>query len=239
MSVPPVAIKLFAAVVSIALFAMIPGITMQAQADLVLIGQGTSTHGTYNLIYDTDLDATWYDYSRSDGRIYHVYQTSWASALTVDFGGNIYDDWRLPTTVDAPYVYGYDGTTSGGYNITSSEMGHLFYTELGNNAYNDTNGNYQPDYGLTDTGDFQNLYPEYYWSDTYYTAENNSAWAFHFGYGITNKRIRGNSHYALAVHDGLVVMPEPPVAPEPISSTLFIVGGVTLGLSRFRKKFKN
>ena len=27
-------------------------------------------------------------------------------------------------------------------------------------------------------------------------------------------------------------------SPEPISSTLFIVGGATLGFSRFRKKFK-
>ncbi len=30
----------------------------------------------------------------------------------------------------------------------------------------------------------------------------------------------------------------PPVVPEPISSTLFIVGGATLGLRTFRKKFK-
>ena len=30
----------------------------------------------------------------------------------------------------------------------------------------------------------------------------------------------------------------PPVVPEPISSTLFIVGGATLGFRRFRKKFK-
>ncbi len=30
----------------------------------------------------------------------------------------------------------------------------------------------------------------------------------------------------------------PPVVPEPISSTLFIVGGATLGFRKFRKKFK-
>jgi hypothetical protein len=30
----------------------------------------------------------------------------------------------------------------------------------------------------------------------------------------------------------------PPVVPEPVSSTLFIVGGATLGFRRFRKKFK-
>ena len=40
-------------------------LTNTSHADLNLLGQGTSTHGTYNLIYDTDLDITWYDYSNS------------------------------------------------------------------------------------------------------------------------------------------------------------------------------
>lgn len=35
-----------------------------------------------------------------------------------------------------------------------------------------------------------------------------------------------------------VVSESPPVVPEPISSTLFLVGGATLGFRHFRKKFK-
>ena len=38
---------------------------ISAHADLNIIGQGSSANGTYNLIYDTDLDVTWYDYTSS------------------------------------------------------------------------------------------------------------------------------------------------------------------------------
>jgi len=66
------------------------------------------------------------------------------------------DDW------DGVWEYGVDGTTTAGYNITSSEMGHLYYTELGNDGYFDTSGNTtgcseSSPYCLTNTGDFQNL----------------------------------------------------------------------------------
>ena len=35
----------------------------QVNADLIVRGQGTSAHGTYNLIYDDVQDITWYDYT--------------------------------------------------------------------------------------------------------------------------------------------------------------------------------
>ena len=94
--------------------------------------RGTDSLGN-RLIYDSDLDITWYDYTND----YDTWQNQmdWAGALYVDFGGTHYTDWRLPTTVDGYQVYGYDGTTTEGYNITSSEMGHLFYTELGNKGF--------------------------------------------------------------------------------------------------------
>ena len=123
-----------------------------AHADLNLIGQGTSTHGTYNLIYDTDLDVTWYDYSNARNEWQN--QVDWADALSVTFGNNIYNDWRLPIT----FTQNCDG-----YNCTNSEMGHLFYTELGNTGGYDTFGNPTGCGGvgeppcLTKTGDFQNL----------------------------------------------------------------------------------
>lgn len=98
--------------------------SVQAHATLILRGMDTSAYGTYNLIYDTDLYITWYDYTNPINIWQN--QVDWADALTVDFGGTIYDDWRLPSTVDGPYVLGYDVTITGGYNITTSEMGYLF-----------------------------------------------------------------------------------------------------------------
>ena len=135
---------------------MVLGFTATAQATLILRGKGTSAHGTYNLIYDDDLDITWYDYShRFDD---WKRQVNWAAGLSVTFGSNTYTDWRLPATVDGPFSWGYDGATTVGYNITSGEMGHLFYTELGNLGVYATDGIHpQPGWGLTNTADFQNL----------------------------------------------------------------------------------
>ena len=65
--------------------------------------------------YDDDL----YGYD-TNGRMHWSHAVAWADQLT--YGG--YKDWRLPTTVDGPFSdYGYDGTTTAGYNITTSEMG--------------------------------------------------------------------------------------------------------------------
>ena len=205
--------------------------SVTAHADLNLIGQGTSTHGTYNLIYDTDLDVTWYDYTKSYDRWEHEVQ--WADGLSVNFGVNTYEDWRLPIMFDE---------SCDGYNCTNSEMGHLYYTELGNVGEYDTSGNptgcgawMQPNC-LTNTGDFQNLQASVYWSGTERSAYPHLAWYFvnYNGYQIST--VKTIDYYAIAVRPGRAVATT--VVPEPISSTLFIVGGATLGFRRFRKKFK-
>jgi hypothetical protein len=195
-------------VLSIVLLAIMIGFSMQAHAELDLIGQGTSAYGTYNLIYDTDLDITWYDFTR----LYANWdnQMSWADALSVNFGDIDYDDWRLPII--------YDGSCSG--YCTNSEMGHLYYTELGNTAG-------EP---LSYTSDFENLLSYWYWSGT--ESGSITAWYFSFegGHQCANCYGKVSTLHAIAVMDGRAVVP------EPISSTLFIVGGATLGLRRFWKK---
>lgn len=216
---------------SIVLLVMVLGFTMQAHADLNLIGQGTSGDGTWNLIYDTDLDITWYDYTNSTNTWDN--QLLWADGLSVIFGSNTYTDWRLTTTVDGPVVSGYDGTTTAGYNVTTGEMGHLFYTELGNLAYKATDGSYpQPGHGLINTGDFQNLQSATYWTGTVQSTDLDRAWFFNTASGSQSTIPKTYSRMAIAVMDGMAVVP------EPISSTLFIIGGATLGFRRFRKKFK-
>lgn len=78
---------------------------------------------------------------------------SWADGLR--FGG--YTDWRLPKS-----------NTCERSNCTGSEMGHLWYVELGNTAG-----------AMTNTGNFQNLRPGDYWSGTEYAPEPLHAWISH------------------------------------------------------------
>jgi hypothetical protein len=189
------------------LIAMLVMFVLETPVHAELINRGTDTLGN-RLIYDTDLNITWYDFTNANA--HWQVQVDWADALSVDFGGNIFDDWRLPNKVDDIYVFGYDGTTTGGYNITNSEMGHLFYTELGNKGGLATDGSNVPssERGLLNTGDFQNLAFNVYWTGTEYAAATDRAWIFAFDFGDQNRFVASGANCGgLAVRDGDVVEP--------------------------------
>src|SRR5947209_2856318 len=122
--------------------AMVMGFSAQGHA--TLIDRGADSIGNH-LIYDSDLNITWYDSDFPSGADHHprffdtfVNQLNFVGGLIVHFNGTVYDDWRVPAT---------DDQTCFGYNCTTSEMGHLYYTELGNSAGGP----------LAHTGPFQHL----------------------------------------------------------------------------------
>jgi hypothetical protein len=191
------------------------------------------------MIYDDDLNITWFqDANYVGGPMTWHDAKAWAESLV--YGG--YDDWRLPATVAGPLVFGYDGTTTAGFNITTSEMGHLFHEELGNVSYFDTFGNEQPGWGLANVGPFTNLQPYVYWSGTESSDWPGLAWYFIFDLippdpaycaGYQTPGYEYNAFYALPVRDGDVASP----VPEPGTMLLLGSGIVALiGTRKFRKK---
>jgi hypothetical protein len=135
----------------------------------VILGSQTSAHAALvdnggNLIYDTDLNITWYD--PTPAGMTWSQAMSWAAGLTVQ--GTALGSWGLPT---AP---GTLPTSPGAHFTNEGEMGHLYYNELGNVAGGP----------LVNTGPFTNLQGDFYWSGTPYALNSDFAWSFYFDGGL-------------------------------------------------------
>ncbi len=221
-----------------ALVALILGFSTLAHADpLPLQDNGN------NLIYDPNLNITWYDPVPT--AMTWDQAMGWAASLTV--GGTTAGSWSLPTTLPvngSAYNYNYsnDGFTDRGYNIsapnsaypgsTGSEMAYLYYVDLGNKALLDVNGNPQAGYGLVNKGPFANLVSTDYWSGTEYPAEYGPqpglAWAF--GFSVGSQGWEGSPDYALAVTPGDVG------APTPIPGAIFFFAPGLAGIVALRRR---
>jgi hypothetical protein len=211
---------------------MILGLSVSAEATLFV--RGTDSLGN-QLIYDSDLNITWYDYSHVGPASWED-QVNWANNLTVVLNGNNVTGWRLPSTVDAPQsgVNWYDGTGTYGYNITrpDDEMSYLYYVELQNKGFWDTSGYWpQSGWGLNNTCPFQHLSAWYYWYGTQYL-NTNMSWVFNFNNGYQGAGMQYESSlYGIAVRPGDVAS-----VPEP--STFFLLGAGLAGVGLFRRRFK-
>ncbi len=158
------------------------------------------------LIYDDDLDITWLQYSNYAGAT-----MTWVDANT--WAGNLifqgYDDWRLPE-------FDCSGST-----CTAGEMEHLYDIEGISSA---------------SPGVFIDVRPSIYWSGTADIDDSNMAYRFNFKAGSDGSSDKTLRKYAWAVRAGDATLPAAPVAPEPISSLLFLTGGLTMGMRRLMNR---
>ncbi len=176
-----------------------------------LLNRDLDGNGTTDAFYDSDLNITWLKNANINGVMSWFSAKAWTDSLV--YGG--YSDWRLPTT----------NVRVSGFNITSSEMGHLFYSELESQARTNVR-----------SGDFENLQIPYgYWSGT--EDGGNGAWYFYTLNGAQIANGKFFEFYALAVRPG--DSGAPTQLPEPATYSLALVGVGLLVLSKSRQNLSS
>jgi hypothetical protein len=200
------------------------------------------------LIYDSVLNITWLAdanlaASNTFGQGAHINpdgSMDWDKASRVWIGhmneANYlgFNDWRLPISVQPDtacseiFVDSFLGTVGHGYNCTRSEMGHLFYNELGGVAGESITTTHNANYSL-----FQNIQDaKWYWTATVYSFGAKSAFDFTFSRGIQGTDPMDGALHAWAVRDGDV-----PAIPEPGTCSLMLAGLALIGFTtRCRKQ---
>ena len=147
--------------------------------------QGRDLNGSidsFEAYYDTDLDITWLANANVNGQMNWVAATTWAANLSFTNGVNVYDNWRLPSALNQ------NGTgPCNRFNCTDSEMGHMFYVELGGVARSPIEITHNSNYYL-----FSNI-QHLYWSGTE-ASDESLVWLFGpvDGYQSTNYKADGN-----------------------------------------------
>lgn len=163
------------------------GVPGQGTWETTLQARDLNGDGQTDTFYDTSLNITWLRDANVNGLMIWADAISWADNFS--FGG--YTDWRLPTSDQC-----------NGFGCTGSEMGHLWYSELGNPAGGP----------MTNTGDFQSVQPNFYLSSTR-RLDGGTYFGFHVG---IQGYVQPNPFFALAVRNGDVVQAPPsPASPSP------------------------
>jgi hypothetical protein len=198
----------------VSILVMVVGLCVSAYAALVDMGDGT--------IYDTDKQLSWLKNAGAGGLKNWADANTWAASLNAGSGFAGFTNWRLPAA--DPTCNG----GGGGYNCTNSEMGHLYYTELGNTEFGP----------LTNSGPFTNMQADIYWSGTEFAPYPPDAWFFRFYDGVQYAFNKVNDCYAWAVRPGLRSVPAPSTS-VPASGTVSLivlgVAGLTIVGMRLRK----
>lgn len=211
---------------------LLSGIFTTSEAALVSTLNGAG-------VYDDDLNITWLSNANlamtndfgvagvnADGTMSWSTANDWIAAMnSASYLG--FNNWRLPETLTVA------NAGCSGFNCSGSEMGHLFYNELGGTQNSPVSSSGDPDLSLfTNIEDDESTPPptSSYWSSDVDAADNTKAWRFRFGTGSQAAVDKVFNLYAWAVHDGKLN-----AVPVPAAVWLFASGLLGLvGLSRRR-----
>lgn len=132
---------------------------------------------------------------------------------TINYGGS--SQWALPTQPDQ----------SRGDNITNSQLGELFYNELGGVAGVNIITTHNVNYNL-----FSNVQPPYpFWTSREYTSSESNAWTFYTSNGHQDADDKQSHKYAWAVSPGQL-------AAVPVPGAVWLFGTGILGLLGLKRR---
>jgi hypothetical protein len=198
---------------------MVMGLSISAHATLVDMNDGT--------IYDTDTQLSWLknaNYANTSGystgfggRMTWVDANTWAASLNAGGGFAGLTGWRLPNA---------DPGCGVAFNCTNSEMGHLYYTELGNAAGGP----------LTNKGPFTSVQADDYWPGTEYAPLTSDAWVFNFYDGSQGVNSKDGRNYAWAVRSGARSVGSASPVPATGTMGLIVIGLAGLGVIFYSRK---
>ena len=209
-------------------------LSIPAIANAALVGRDLDdVLTTAEAYYDNATGLTWLadaNYSQTSGYDADGLM-SWANAKAWTAGLDVsgFTGWRLPDTVQPDATCDIQSSgVSYGDNCTGSEMGNLFYTELGGVAGSSIATTHNANYDL-----FSNVQANFYRSATEWSLNNSYAWGLHFGTGYQSQPNKTSAYYAWAVQTGDIGAA---VSTVPVPAAVWLFGSGIIGLMGFAKR---